>query len=392
MATDVCITEADRNVEAGTETGRHTVTPMLVEEDVALARRSRTYWCAAGGGCLGNRGGVIVDARDVVGVVQDWVFGPPGRNANWRDTPWSSGANSGLNAHNLATGAIVEEIGEGGILPAVSALTDRTHNHYHIGSNGRSRRSSRRRGLRDCMWDHGILGLVNRERDRELDRNMVNRQAADRERDREFDQDMVDRDIAKQRDQHLLALLDRERERQLNGAMVDRETTKQRDNHLLMLLDRERDRDRGGKGIIESLEQELERRRDLHPRNRSSDRSKTRLEPREESSNESDEGLRAEIEALRNDFKKLMGSASKSVNAVETKKTRRGIAAVSSGTLRSSGRQEPSADIRFAPGRTIDHEDSEDEDDGDDSASSSRKVFGNGGAETGQVLQVPLPT
>lgn len=243
------------------------------------------------------------------------------------------------------------------------------------------------------MRDQGVLALVNRERDRELDRNMVDRQAADRERDREFDRDMMDRKIAKQRDQRLLALLDREMERELNGAMVDRETTKQRDNRLLTLLDRERDRDRRGKGIMELLDQELERSRDFHPGDRSSDRSKTRLEAREESSNDSDEGLRAEIEALRNDFKKLMRSAStKSGDAVQIGKARRGGTAVSGGTSRSSVRQEPPADVYFTPGRTTDDEDSEDEDDQVDSVTSSRKVFENGRTETDQAREVPLPT
>lgn len=216
------------------------------------------------------------------------------------------------------------------------------------------------------MRDRGVLGLVNRERDRELDRNMVDRQTADRERDRDFDRDMMDRETAKQRDHHLLALLDREREREPNGTMVDRDTSKQRDNRLLTLLDRERDRDRGGKDIMELLDQELERRRDLQPGISNNGRSKKRWKAREQSHSDSEEGLRAEMEALRDDFRKLMKSTSRSRGAVGTKHSRQGVSAVDSVASRSSGRQEPVADIQFTHARTIDDGDGEDEDKDDD--------------------------
>lgn len=278
---------------------------------------------------------------------------------------------SRLNKQKLAPGAVVEEVEEGRTLPAVTALTDRTHEHYPIESNGRSQRSSRRRDVRDYMRDQGVLGLANRERDPELDR------------------DMMDREIAKQRDHHLLALLDRERERELNEAMVDRDTTKQRDERLHTLLDR------GGKDIMELLTQKLERGRDLRPGGRTSGQNKMILKARGESRNNSEDGLRAEMEALRNDFRKLMRSASRTSGDVETKKARREDCAVSGVTSRLSGRQKPLADIRFTPGMAKNDEESEAVDDDeslDQSASSSRRIFEHGRTDMAQVLQVPLPT
>lgn len=244
------------------------------------------------------------------------------------------------------------------------------------------------------MRDQGVLSLANQERDRELDRNMVDRQITDRE----FERDITDRQTAMQRDRHLLALLDRERERGQNMAMVDCDMMKQRDNRLLTHLDRERGGARGERDVLELLNEELDRRRDVHPEDKSSNRSKESLKAREESSNESEGGLRAEIEALRNDFKKLMRSASKTRGAVKPQKIRREHSAVSSVMSRSSGRRKLPADIRCTTGRAIDNgysdEEKDDEDDeaGDCSASSSRKVFEDGRIETGQVLRVPLPT
>lgn len=214
------------------------------------------------------------------------------------------------------------------------------------------------------MRDQGVLSLVNRERDRELDRNMVDRQIADRERDREFQR-----------------------------SLLDRETTKQRDSRLLALLDRERDRDRGGKDIMELLDHELERRRDLRPGD-SDDRGQMRLKAKGESDAES-EGLRAEMEALRSEFKKMMQSSSTSRGAVGAQKSRRGDSLVSGLASRSLERRDSSADIQHTHGRTTNAGDGgnlDKEDIAAESVSSSEKAFSDSGKQAGQAFPVPVPT
>lgn len=206
-----------------------------------------------------------------------------------------------------------------------------------------------------------MLSLVNRERDRELDRNMVDRQTADRERDREFQR-----------------------------SLLDRETTKQRDSRLLTLLDRERDRDRGGKDIMDLLDHELERRRDLRPGN-SNDRRQMRLKASGESDNES-EGLRAEMEALRGEFKKLLQSTSTSRGAAGAQKSRRD-SLVDSLVSRSLEQRDPSADIQQIHGRRIDVGDGEGLDECVvDRVSLSQKASGDRGTQADQGFPVPLPT
>lgn len=214
------------------------------------------------------------------------------------------------------------------------------------------------------MRDQGVLSLVNRERDRELDRNMVDRQTADKERDREFQR-----------------------------SLLDRETMKQRDSRLLTLLDRERDRDRGGKDIMELLDHELERRRDLRPGD-SNGQGQMRLKAITESDDES-EGLRAEMEALRGEFKKLMQSSSTSRGAVGAQKSRRGDSLVSSLASQSLERRDLSADNQQTYGRTTDAGDGKSLD-GEDIAvervPSSQKAFGDSGPRAGQAYPVPVPT
>lgn len=243
----------------------------------------------------------------------------------------------------------MEEVEEGGTLPATAAtatVADRTHNHYHMEANGRSWRSSRRGDIRSYMRDRGVLGLLNRERDRELDRNMVDRQAADRERDRELDRNMMDREIAKQRDHELLAL-----------------------------LDRERDRDRGGRDLIELLGRELERRWNLRRETSAIHRSKEGFRA---SDSEDREGPEAEVEALRSDFKKLMKVTSKTRGSIETKTTNRGASPVSNLVSQPPGCLKPSADIKFVHGRTIDRKDDDDDKDDNDVISSLQNVLGDG--------------
>lgn len=214
------------------------------------------------------------------------------------------------------------------------------------------------------MRDQGVLSLVNRERDRELDRNMVDRQIADRERDREY-----------------------------HRSLLDRETTKQRDSRLLTLLDRERDRDRGGKDIMELLDHELERRRDLPP-GKTNDQGQMKLKTRGESDNESG-GLRAEVEALRRDFKELMQSTSTSREAVGAKRFRQEDPLVSSTASQSLERRDPAADIQYTHGRTIGADDGQglnkDEAAVDD-VSSWHEAFGDSGTQAGQAFALPVPT
>lgn len=200
------------------------------------------------------------------------------------------------------------------------------------------------------MRDYGVLGFLDQERDRELDRNMVDRQIADRERDRELDRNIM-----------------------------DRETAKQRDHHLLALLDRERDPDCGGNSIIELLDQELGRKRDLYAETNTKRRSKKSWKASKQSS-ENEEGLGAEIEALRHDIRKLLRSTSTNRVSDGIKEDEGSRSAVSGAALRSSGRRKPSADIHFTHGRTIDDGDGEDVD--EDSASSPRRVFDDGDTET----------
>lgn len=269
-----------------------------------------------------------------------------------------------MRGYNLAPGGVVEEVEEGGTLPAAAAVADRMHNHYHIGFNRRSSRSRKRSDIRVYMRDEGVPSLVNRERDRELDRDKVDRQIADRERDREF-----------------------------HRSLLDRETTKQRDSRLLTLLDRERDRDRGGKDIMELLDHELERRRDLRPGD-GNDRTQMKLKARRESDYEND-GLRAEVEALRRDFRKLMQSTSTSRAAVGAKRSRQEDPLVSGLASQLLEGQDPSADIEYTHGRMIGADlghDLDQDEDVVDSVSSSHEAFGDSGTQAGQAFPVPLPT
>lgn len=244
---------------------------------------------------------------------------------------------------------MVEEIEEGGTLPAAIAPTiaadqDVTHNHYHLsdrrrhGGRGRKGTSFMREYAaleRSRDRDDGVLGLVDRERDRELDRNMV-----------------------------------------------DREVASRRDLRMMAMLDRERERDRGGTDVMGLLERELERKRDPRPQQIG---KKSRLKV---GSKSEDEGwLRAEIEALRKDFKKLSRAAPVTATGHVSKNNRRDIPGGTSIASRSSGRQglPGPVDIQFSStangpsdnGGGDDDEDDEDDEDGeegadDDSVSSTR--------------------
>lgn len=214
------------------------------------------------------------------------------------------------------------------------------------------------------MRDQGVLSLVNWERDRELDRIMADRQTADRERDREFQR-----------------------------SLLDRETTRQHDSRLLALLDRERRSDRGGKDIMEMSDHELDRRRDLRPED-SDAQTQMRLKARGESDDGS-QGLRAEMEALRCEFKELMQSTSTSRGAVGAKGSRRGDSLVSSLASRSLERRDLSADNQRTHGRTTNAgagENSGHEDIPVESVCSSQKAFGDSGTQAGQAFPVPVPT
>lgn len=250
---------------------------------------------------------------------------------------------------------MVEEVEEGGTLPAnVATVTsdqvDATHNHLHIGANrrrSRGRRGATRRGEfireyanltrdRDRDREDGVLGLVDRERDRELDRNMV------------------DRDLASRRDLRMMSMLDRERER-----------------------------DRGGTDVMGLLERELDRRRDWRP-----GESRQKLKARKESGHADEECLRAEIEALRKDFRLLLGTPPPTASSNGTKQGKRNISGGMSAASRSSGPQKSSAvDVQFNHGdgaRRCDEDGGEDDDDddgsgveedGDNGSSSSVRVI-----------------
>lgn len=240
------------------------------------------------------------------------------------------------NPYNLQPGGVVEEIEEGGTLPIVAATVadgDVTHKHYHLG-RGRDRRRGRSRDFmreyasltRERDRNDGVLGLVDRERDRELDRNMV-----------------------------------------------DREVASRRDMRMMGLLDRERERDRGGTDVMNLLERELERRRDLRPSNDSAKESKVR----EACDSDDDGDLKAEIEALREDFKRLM----KSPPAIRSGKAlNRGSGRASGTSLRSrvAGLQRPGAAVEIQFGCGDDAEDNRDGDkaaqENEDNSSSSARV------------------
>lgn len=226
---------------------------------------------------------------------------------------------------------MVEEIEEGGTLPAAIAPTiapaigadqDVTHNHYHL-SEQRRRGGRGRRGtsfmreyadlVRSRDRDDGVLGLVDRERDRELDRNMV-----------------------------------------------DREVASRRDLRMMAMLDRERERDRGGTDVMGLLERELERRRDLRPQ-----QSDKKLKHKAGSESGDEGWLRAEIEALRKDFKKLLRDAPVTAIGHGSKNSRRDIPGGTSIASRSAGRQRPPApvDIQFSPAESVPSDIVGDEDD-----------------------------
>lgn len=249
---------------------------------------------------------------------QSWAYGPLEANGDWRGTPWAhgSGPDTLNNPFNLAPGGVVEEVEEGGTLPPVAVTTDRRHGHRGRGRRGSPFIREYANLMRNVERDDAVLGLVDRERDRELDRNMVDRESANR-----------------------------------------------RDLRMMALLDRERERDRGGTDLMDLLERELERRRDLTPG---------------QAGKQSDvwegEGLRAEIEALRRDLKKLLRDPPATKSGSGPKK-RHGVSGNTGIASRSSGRQRPSTTLGVVFGSGDDTtseddgggvEDGEDEDKDDD--------------------------
>lgn len=279
-----------------------------------------------------SRGGLLTEK-------QNWAYGPPGTNggsnngAGWRDTPWSRANNSNpSNPYNLGPGGVLEEIEEGGTLPAnmttnpaatVAAVTadGAAHNHYHVGS-GKRHRSRSPRGFSRHYADYarardrdgGVLELVDRERDRELDRNMV-----------------------------------------------DRETANRRDLRMLALLDWERERDRAGVDVMGLLDRELDRRRDRTCGNTSAKKSRARRE----SGDGKEGGLEAEIEALRKDFKRLMKSPPVVRDGEGAASGGRAVG--SRGTVRSAA---PNIQFNHEKGKIRDREDRDPADDDDNDSDS----------------------
>lgn len=287
---------------------------------------------------------------------QDWAYGPPGnRSASWRDTPWSGGGGNGMPAtHNLAPGAVVEEVEEGGTLPTttttLAAGGDRTHNHYHLGTDGGGRR---RRGGggggRSSGIDNGLMTMVDKERDREMQKNIL---AGERE--------WSEREAAWNRDMEMLRLLDRERRRGHQGA----------NGHAV--------------GVTHLLEGELGRSRLVNPPLDPPEpiildapparRQKVKIlkaGKKARNNKDGDGGLKSEMEALRNDLKKLLKNSSKASSVAGEDKVERSVSTGGSTVSRRNGTQSPpTADIHFERGRprVIEVEDDEDDDEGDESA------------------------
>lgn len=198
--------------------------------------------------------------------------------------------------------------------------------------------------------------------------------------------------LTRERDRNdgVLGLVDRERDRELDRNMVDREVASRRDMRMMGLLDRERERDRGGTDVMGLLERELERKRDVRLPH-----STKKLKAKEEPDSDDDRGLRAEIEALRKDFKRLMKSPSTPRNGNGSDRGSSGA----SGTRprsRVAGRQRPSAvvEVQFSPGddaeddsRNGDNVEEEDEDDSAASTRDARDVSGQGIRRAGRSLR-----
>lgn len=232
--------------------------------------------------------------------------------------------------NNLAPGAVVEEVEEGGSLPALAAGGG-AHNHYHIGTDGRD--SSRRRG----KDDRNVLGLVDRERDRELERQILDRNLTGA------------RDWADHRDWN-------------SREWAEREAAWKRDQQILKLLDKDRERDqRSANRITGVLDEELSRSRLVNPEVYKTEKAPRKyvkkLKAGKEPNDSQNAGLMSEMEALREDFQKLLRSSSNTSSAAGGSKVKRGDFAVS-GTTARRGRQEssPVPEIQFDGERTIDAE------------------------------------
>ncbi|KUI56032.1 hypothetical protein VP1G_03437 [Cytospora mali] len=200
------------------------------------------------------------------GGSNDWAYAPTG----WNNSPWRYGSPGGNGGYpNIGPSGTIEEIGENTTAPAPTAtlpiatgiLTsdqdvqhDHYHNHYH---NHRRRHSDLYgeiyEGLRDRERRDGFLGLMDRERDREMDRHIINQ-----------------------------------------DALTAREA------RTLALLDRERDRDRGNTTVMDLLDRELNRRRGMRPGKDADSRDDD-----SEAEGERGQGLRREIEALRRDLSRM---------------------------------------------------------------------------------------
>lgn len=201
----------------------------------------------------------------------------------------------------------------------------------------------------------------------------------------------------------MLGLLDRERDRELDRNMVDREMAKRRDDRLLSLLDRERERDRGGADVLNLLERELDRRRDLKFGGKEDKATTKRLRAKDEKE-ESDAGggLRAEVRALRNDFKKLLKKKDPVASRGETEARKKGDRGRSGGTKASwsSGRpRRPSTvvEVQFggsggAGGGNNSTVSDGDENENEDDASSTRRpgLTGQEIRRRGQSLGIRL--
>lgn len=296
----------------------------------------------------------------------NWAYGPDG----WRDPPWryggpGGGGGAGLPGH-LGPGGTISEIEEGRTAPAPApAITPAAaatagghgvqHHHYHLG-DGRGRGGHRHGrhpgrygaedaaaaaavaaaayegGARERERRDGFLGLVDRERDREMDRHVINQDA-------------------------------------LNA----------REARTLALLDRERDRDRGGVDVVGLLGRELDRRRGVRPggdaggRDDGGDGGDT---------GGGDErlagGLRSEIEALRKDLSRLTtgggGKASKKAKGRREKSGAdtgrdRGRRAASRSPRRQTTAAVGNSNITFGGRTDTDDQDSEDDEEDQDEES-----------------------
>ncbi|ROW10259.1 hypothetical protein VMCG_01942 [Cytospora schulzeri] len=306
----------------------------------------------------------------------NWAYGPNG----WHNPPWRygnglGGGNTGYHpTTNLEPGGTIEEIEEGRTgtapvpipapVPAAILTTNSSdqdaqqHNHYHPNDghdhgHRRRRRGHRQRGRHQQQQQQrrdGFLGLMDRERDREMDRHMINQ------------------DALNAREGRTLALLDRER-------------------------DRDRDRDRGDTAVVmmDLLGRELNRRRGLRPGRDADGGEDDDLdgvgERRGGGGGEGGGGLRREIEALRKDLSMLTtGRKGKASKKSKRRKNKNSGAGTERGRGHDAASRSPRGDTSAAVGNNnITFSGQTDTDDQDSEENENEGEDGHGSDDDGSL-------